>query len=536
MAYVITQTPSMIELKPALNVSLVLLFFIVLTSCTHAPNHYFSLQFVDSVTGRGVPLVEIETMNRGHYISDSAGRIAIRPGAVGSDTLFFSVRSHGYEMPDKEKKLQGIIVTPEAGKAQIVELSRINIAERLYRETGEGIYRDSQLIAANTPLPYEASPKGGVFGQDSVVNMIYKSRLYWFWGDTLRGDRPLGNFKVSGAVSPLADNGTYSPADAVDLTYFVNQDGFVRQMFPLKGDGAVWISGLLVIEDNNREIMLTGYSRMTGTIERQELGIAKWNDDKEIFEKLIEFPLNTPLTPRGHPLKVFAEGEEWIYFGRSTPDIRAPANLSALLDTGNYQGYTCLQPRTRWNDDAPPLDRDKNGNLVWAWKPDTDVITPSRWEMLKQRGLVHATDGEYLFIDSETGERVIPHSGSVSWNEYRKRWIIIFGEIWGTPSVLGEVWYAEALHPEGPWSQARKIVTHDRYSFYNVKQHPYFANGEYIYFEGTYTQSYSGNDQFTPRYDYNQIMYRLNLDDARLPHKGKIKPAKTKTDDHLMVQ
>jgi hypothetical protein len=84
------------------------------------------------------------------------------------------------------------------------------------------------------------------------------------------------------------------------------------------------------------------------------------------------------------------------------------------------------------------------------------------------------------------------------------------------------VWYAEALHPEGPWSEARKIVTHDRYSFYNVKQHPYFAKGPYIYFEGTYTQSFSGNDQATPRYDYNQIMYRLNLDDTRLPHKEAV--------------
>jgi hypothetical protein len=37
-----------------------------------------------------------------------------------------------------------------------------------------------------------------------------------------------------------------------------------------------------------------------------------------------------------------------------------------------------------------------------------------------------------------------------------------------------------------------------------------------IYFEGTYTAAFSGAKQKTPRYDYNQIMYRLVLDDARL--------------------
>jgi hypothetical protein len=37
-----------------------------------------------------------------------------------------------------------------------------------------------------------------------------------------------------------------------------------------------------------------------------------------------------------------------------------------------------------------------------------------------------------------------------------------------------------------------------------------------IYFEGTYNELISGAKQATPRYDYNQIMYRLDLDDPRL--------------------
>jgi hypothetical protein len=112
---------------------------------------------------------------------------------------------------------------------------------------------------------------------------------------------------------------------------------------------------------------------------------------------------------------------------------------------------------------------------------------------------------------------VVIHAGTVCWNDYRKRWIMIATEIGGT-SQLGEVWYAEAKQPVGPWQHPRKVVTHNRYSFYNPVQHPEFdqRDGRLIYFEGTYTSEFSGNPEPTPRYDYNQIMYRLDLGDAKL--------------------
>ena len=116
-----------------------------------------------------------------------------------------------------------------------------------------------------------------------------------------------------------------------------------------------------------------------------------------------------------------------------------------------------------------------------------------------------------------TGKTVLAHGGSVAWNEYRRRWIMIAVEMMGS-SFLGEVWYAEADTPLGPWVYARKIVTHDDYSFYNPKHHPMFdqEGGRVIYFEGTYTTTFSGNKDPTPRYDYNQVMYQLDLSDERL--------------------
>ena len=108
--------------------------------------------------------------------------------------------------------------------------------------------------------------------------------------------------------------------------------------------------------------------------------------------------------------------------------------------------------------------------------------------------------------------------GSVNWNAHRDRWILIGCQEGGASSFLGELWYAEAPQPTGPWTSAKKIVTHDAYSFYNPVHHASFDQdgGRLVYFEGTYVNTFSGNPVATPRYDYNQLLYRLDLDDPRL--------------------
>jgi hypothetical protein len=67
----------------------------------------------------------------------------------------------------------------------------------------------------------------------------------------------------------------------------------------------------------------------------------------------------------------------------------------------------------------------------------------------------------------------------------------------------------------GPWVHAAKVVTHSDYTFYNAFHHPELERGKYLYLEGTYTNTYTGAAP-TPRYNYNQVMYRVDLDDARL--------------------
>jgi hypothetical protein len=127
------------------------------------------------------------------------------------------------------------------------------------------------------------------------------------------------------------------------------------------------------------------------------------------------------------------------------------------------------------------------------------------------------SESRNLPLDVDGKKRIALHAGSIRWNDYRKKWVMIVTEIFGT-SVLGEIWYLEADAPEGPWPAAKKIVTHNQYSFYNPVHHAFLDQtaGQFIYFEGTYTSEFSGAPAKTPRYDYNQIMYRLDLADPRL--------------------
>jgi hypothetical protein len=104
---------------------------------------------------------------------------------------------------------------------------------------------------------------------------------------------------------------------------------------------------------------------------------------------------------------------------------------------------------------------------------------------------------------------------------------MVSSELFGA-TVLGEVWYSESDRLEGPWSDARKIITHagqpgGAHDFYNPTQHPFFDQdgGRVIYLEGSYVNTFSGNPATTPRYEYNQIMYRLDLSDPQLKLPGR---------------
>ena len=134
---------------------------------------------------------------------------------------------------------------------------------------------------------------------------------------------------------------------------------------------------------------------------------------------------------------------------------------------------------------------------------------------LVREGKLKLEETHFLPVDEE-GRAVEIANGSVHWNAFRKRWIGIFGRKHGKNSELGEIDYAEADTPTGPFRRAVKVCDHPKYTFYNPVQHAFLDKGSAIYFEGTYTAEFSGNDDKTPLYNYNQLLYKLDLNDPRL--------------------
>ncbi len=74
----------------------------------------------DPKTSRGIPLVELETVNHLRYITDSAGRVAFFEPGLMAQPVYFFVRSHGYEHPKDGFGYAGVTLTPTAGERAVI--------------------------------------------------------------------------------------------------------------------------------------------------------------------------------------------------------------------------------------------------------------------------------------------------------------------------------------------------------------------------------------------------------------------------------
>lgn len=485
-----------------------------------APGDYFGIEVVDEETGRGVPLVELQTTSCATYYTDSSGLVAFHEPGLMNQKVWFSVTAHGYEFAPDGFGMRGVALDTTPGTVKQLKIKRLNIAQRLYRLTGQGIYRDTVLLGRSAPIK-EPLLNGQVTGQDSILNTIYRGKLYWFYGDTSRLSYGLGNFAMSGATSDSPDK--LNPEVGIDLHYFTGSDGFVRAMSPIQGEGVVWLSCPVALADSSGlERMAAWFDRRRGLGAVLENGFVIYNDSLDQFEKTKTCPLNPAIIPQGQPFRVEGDSTN-LYFMAAYPALRVRASLEAYMDTTVYEGFTCLKAGTRFQSkDRAELERDSEGKLVWNWKRDTLPLNPKEQEELIKSGRMKREESPFRLADVESGKPITLHGGSCFWNAYRKRYVMIFGEFMGA-TVLGEIWYAEADRAEGPWTSARKIITHankkdDAHDFYNVTQHPFLdrEGGRVIYLEGTYVNTFSGNPHTTPYYEYNQILYRLDLADARL--------------------
>ena len=508
---------------PYLRPVLILFLLCSLSYAQAVPPHgaYFAIEVVDDQTGRGVPMVELQTTSSARYYTDSNGLVAFHEPGLMNQKVWFGVSSAGYEFPADGLGMRGVTLQTKPGGNARVKIKRINIAERLYRITGQGIYRDTVLLGRKPPIQ-QPLLNAQVTGQDGILTAVYRGKLYWFYGDTNKLSYALGDFAMTGATSALPEK--IDPSVGVNLKYFAGADGSVRPMAPMAGEGVVWLSGLVVLPDESgRERMLAWFQRRRGLGAVLENGFVVYNDQKDVFEKLKDEPLDPPLFPTGYPFGVKDEnGTAYVYFTVPYPSVRVKARWGSYLDLASYESFSCLKPGTRYAGVRTQLDRNADGKLVWCWKQNTPPLSAKEQAALIAAGKMKRDESPFRLQNADDGKPLLLNSSSCFWNGYRKKYIMIASEVLGA-TVLGEVWYSESDRPEGPWVDARKIVTHanksgDAHDFYNPTQHPFFdqAGGRVIYLEGSYVNTFSGNPHPTPYYEYNQIMYRLDLSDPQL--------------------
>lgn len=460
-------------------------------------------------------------------MTDSAGYVAFHePGLMTGDPIWVTVSSYGFESPTGFLGVSGMQIQPKAGSSIEIKLTRTQVAERLYRLTGYGVYRDSVLLGK--PVPVEQPVLNAqVAGSDTIQCAKFKGKLLWMWQDTDQLAFQLGNFAMTGAWTDLphkldADKG-------LNFEYFTKDNKpneFARGMadIPVQTPGSfpLWIDGLTVIPDETGQERLIGTYFATGLgFSCVERGLALWNEKKQILERLVKFEgINNGadlLAPGGHAIYVTENGTRYAFYGKN---IRVKADFNSASQQSQYEAFTCLTM------DGNRANRGPNGTLIWSWVKGGTPVNYENADNLVQSGIISQDESPYRLKDLETGQSITAHTAGIAWNPYLKLWTNVFQQQMGD-TVAGEIWFSTAQAPEGPWTACRKVATHymDRDGFsnnnndlYNPVQHNELMRegGRFIYFSGTLTNTFSGNPFPTPYYNYNNIMYRLDLNDTRL--------------------
>ena len=435
--------------------------------------------------------------------------------------VFFTITSHGYEVDKDGFGYRGkALEVTEGGSADIV-IRRLNIARRLYRVTGAGIYRDSVLTGDAVPIR-EPLLNGKVFGpgqrgqrglpgKDPLVLGRHQparlsARQLPRAGRHLRAARP-GGTRARGRRRPelLPRRPRVRPADRPDARRGPDLD---------LGTGRPQGSRRHASGCSRSTPRSARCSRSTSAGSPSSIRKHSGSRRSPSFPKP---PHTAGEFPDGHPFLHQDQGVEYIYYATPYPLVRVPADPEQLKNVASCEAFTCLQAGHPAVATAV-RPRCRTATLRYGWKTNTQLLRQDQQTKLIVSRRIKPDEALLNLRDIDSGKVVVAHGGSVYWNAYRRRWVMITVESYGSTSFLGEIWYAEADTPLGPWVYARKIVTHDKYSFYNPKQHPMFDKdgGRIIFFEGTYTTTFSGNPDPTPRYDYNQVMYQLDLSDPRL--------------------
>eukprot|EP00386_Alphamonas_edax_P010479 GDKI01033817.1.p1 GENE.GDKI01033817.1~~GDKI01033817.1.p1 ORF type:complete len:593 (+),score=127.01 GDKI01033817.1:76-1854(+) len=431
------------------------------------PNTLCRIQIIDG--SWPVPGVELRSVHGVRFVSDNAGLMAIDTPELYGREVWFEIHGHGYSVKPDGFGYRGIRLVPIPGQTVTVSVERDIVARRLGRLTGSGLFSESQKLGER--MDWQET---GVMGTDSLVTAEYNGRLHWFWGDTNLPHYPLGIFHVAGATTENFTPPTRPPL-VPTYKYFTSNNNSQSEVRPrgvsdVPGEGPTWIWGAITLLDSSGSPHLVAAAqKVKWFLHVYRWDLVEWNPQDNMFRPLTtvwtesETDPVAPPVPDGHAVPwADGDGNKWILFCNPFPHLRTPAT---------YEGW-------------------KNPATWIPLTPDKTASTP-------------------------TGDAITVHGGHIAWHQWSEKWLAIFTEKKdkAEPSMLGEIWLAESTTPFGPWIRAQKVLTHDDFTFYNPVLHPEFFRDDspIVHFEGTYTVSFSNNKQPTPRWDYNQVLYQIDL-------------------------
>ena len=290
----------------------------------------------------------------------------------------------------------------------------------------------------------------------------------------------------------------------------------------MPGDGPTWLDGLAAFRDEDgRERLVAGYAKIRPPMETYEHGLVAFDPEtRNVFEKVATIPLDAPIRPVGH--SVPAQGRRrrpTSTIADPVPADPRPCRRRRPQGPRRVRGVHlpgARQPARR-PEDRPRPRRPAPLRLAAGHRGRS---TPSEASPARQGGPAQGrTRPSSHLRDADTGKAVLAHTR--------------LGLLERVPQAMGDDRGRDRRQVVDAWARsgsprptprsgrgstpARSSPTTSTASTTrsSTPSSPRTAAAS-IFFEGTYTTSFSGNTDPTPRYDYNQVMYRLDLSDPRL--------------------
>ncbi len=361
------------------------------------------IEVVERGSGWPVPLVELRSVHNVRFVTDNAGVIAVDSPELMGREVWFTVNGNGYESPKDGFGFRGVRLVPGARQDAASRVGSHDDRAAVGADHRGGNFAESQRLGGDADWK-----ESGVAGCDSVQNAVHRGRMFWLWGIPACCGIRWASSTARAATTPVQPLESFEPPIRLKYQYFTDAQGTRRGVAEMPGAGPTWVTGYASLPDRaGRERLVGLYAKIKPPLEAYRYGLCAWNDHAGKFEHLKDVWTKTEETrkPPPMPKAIRPSGTtrtaRWVLFGDPLP-AALPGHVRGMAGPG------CV-------GSAPPAREPCSAADSSPVKPHSGSIAFSG---------VGASDGSRSSCSG-----------------------------FGKPSAFGELWYAEADRPTGPWAR-----------------------------------------------------------------------------------